>query len=404
MSKRDKSLVYISVLLLILPLFTVFVSTNKLASAAYPAILIVENSDPSLWYADYGLNQLGINHETVKISDFGSVEVSKYQIIIVGTLIGPLGAVKPVLDQKSADLQAWINSGGCIVVFCQYVDGLGMDLNGVLRYDNQGSGYYEWLPGKPTYFSVSTDIATIIDTNNPITQNLTSLEVSYWDTSSDGYFPNPPGKTLAIQSSDYSKPVLYMQNFGKGKIVVTSLDADFHGFVHNGRGVQGMADAQKLFNAILDWFGAFKPLRTATDISLFTSTSTVTNGYKIGINGKLVDKQKAPLFNASVDLAYLDSNKTWTPIATLQTGIDGTFNATWETSTPFNVTFKAQYLGNETYLGTEKTSYLEIQKPLSLIITLAGIITAIIILVSLSILIYRTTKKKIKENKKPTST
>jgi hypothetical protein len=397
MKNRNKSLVYLSVLLLILSLSTVFVSTNKLVSAAYPAILVVENSDPSLWYADYGLNQLGINHETVRISDFGAVDLSNYQIIIVGTLIGTLSVVKPVLDQKSAELQAWINLGGCIAVFGQYVNGVGIDLNGVLRYDNQGSGYYEWLPGKPKYFSVSTDIATIIDSNNPITKDLTSFQISFWDSSSDGYFPNPPGKPLAIESTDYSKPVLYMQNFGEGKIVVTSLDPDCHGFVHNGRGAEGMADAKKLFNAILDWFNAFKPLKIATDISLFTSTSTVTNGYKIDINGRLVDAQKTPLFNVSVDLAYLESNQTWTPIATLHTDIDGTFNATWETSTPFNVTFKAQYLGNETYLGTEKTSNLETQNPLSLIITLAGIITAIIILASLSILIYRTTKNKQKK-------
>ncbi|MGA2309044.1 MAG: hypothetical protein ABSG57_05795 [Candidatus Bathyarchaeia archaeon] len=229
-------------------------TTTPIKASNESTILVVQNSQQRFWFTDNALNQLGISHDTVNVSEFATMNISKYKIIIVGTQIGPAEEVDSYLDSVSAEVEAWVTSGGCIMVSGQYVNASVFDLNGALCYD-QGSGYYAWLPGQPGFVSVSTEWVSIADSNHPITENFTDYDLSNWGSSADGYFILTSGETpLAVHEGYPDRPVLYAKTLGAGKIVATGLDPDYHGFIYNARGDEGKQMAQNLLKAILNWF------------------------------------------------------------------------------------------------------------------------------------------------------
>lgn len=325
-------------------------------------ILVVQHADESLWYTDYALRQLGIAHDTVKVSDFPKTDLSKYRIIIVGTVIGTLEEVKPYLDSKSTEIAAWVTSGGCLAVFGQYKGAQGFDLNGELRL-NLGSGYYDWMLGKPGFVSVSSERVGIVNGSHPIMMNFTDADLSFWHSSADGYFVQAPGEVLAVHENYYTRPVLYAQILGKGKIVATGLDPDYHGFIYNGNGKAGRENAQNLLKAILDWFGEAETSAVATEISIFASASLIPIGYKIEFNGALRDFEGAPVVGEIVVLSYIAQGlETWIPITSVVTGSDGSYSATWNPSATGNFTVKAEYAGNGNYSGTRDVRSISVHE------------------------------------------
>jgi hypothetical protein len=254
----------VGILLLSSTVFTTTTPTAPIQVNNESTILVVQNSQSRFWFTDNALNHLGISHDTVNVSEFAAMNFSKYKIIIVGAQIGRAEEVNSYLDNVSAEVEAWVTSGGCIVVSGQFVNASVFDLNGTLCYD-QGSGYYSWLPGKPGFVSVSTEWVRIIDSNHPITENFTGGDLSCWGSSADGYFVLTSGETpLAVHAGYPDRPVLYAKTLGLGKIVATGLDPDYHGFIYNARGEEGKQNAQNLLEAILGWFSEQEVLVAGT--------------------------------------------------------------------------------------------------------------------------------------------
>jgi hypothetical protein len=325
-------------------------------------ILAVQHTDERLWYTDYALRKLGIPHDTVKVTDFPKINLAEYQIIIVGTVIGTLEETKPYLDSKSAEIEKWVTSGGCLGVFGQYKGAQGLDLNGEYWY-NLGSGYYEWMPGKPTFVSVSSERVSIVNSTHPIMANFTDADLSFWHSSADGYFVQPPGEVLAVHENYYTRPVLYAQILGKGKIVATGLDPDFHAFIHNGNGEKGRQKAEELFKAILNWLGEPETASTAPDVSLFTSASSIPIGFQVELNGVLSYSQGLPVGGGVVVLSYIAQGmETWIPITSVVTDSNGFYSAIWFPSATGNFTVKAEYIGNGTYSRTQNVRSLSVHK------------------------------------------
>jgi hypothetical protein len=250
-------------------------TTTPIEASNESTILIVQNSQQRFWFTDNALNQLGISHDTVNVSEFAAMNISKYKIIIVGTQIGPAEEVDSYLDNVSAEVEAWVTSGGSIMVSGQYVNASVFDLNGALCYD-QGSGYYAWLPGQPGFVSVFTDWVSIVDSNHPITANFTSYDLSDWGSSADGYFIlTSEQTTLAVHEGYVDRPVLYAKTLGAGKIVATGLDPDYHGFIYNARGDEGKQMAQNLLKSILNWF-------SEQEVNVEGTLTAVVNGSPFG--------------------------------------------------------------------------------------------------------------------------
>lgn len=167
--------------------------SNNEISSHNPSILVVQHREERFWYLDYALNQLGILHNTVRIDQFETINLTAYNIILVGSFIGILNEVKPCLDAKASEIESWVVSGGSLVIFSQFVGGALYDLNWNL-VPTPGFGYFSWAPSNPSFVSWASDSAHIVNTNHPITQSLADEDLSGWYTSPDGYFSSFPDK------------------------------------------------------------------------------------------------------------------------------------------------------------------------------------------------------------------
>jgi len=325
-------------------------------------ILVVQHIDERFGYADYALRHLGVPHDTVTVNDFSTTDISKYKIIIVGSFIGQDYEVIPCLDAKSVEIEDWVTSGGCLAVFSQYKGAQAFDLNGKLQ-TGLGSGYYKWMPGKPEFVSVYSDCVSIVNSSNPILLNFTDYDLSFWDTSADGYFVQPPGEILAIQDNIATRPVLYTQVLGEGKIVATSLDPDYHGFVYNNKGSEGKEEAQRFLRAVLSWFDETGLSSFVTKISVFTSASSIAIGYKVSISGMLSDLEGKSIAGEKVLLSYMKQGlSTWVPITSVVTDSNGAYSFSWFPNATGNFTIAAEYTGNETYSSSRNFVSFSVQK------------------------------------------
>ncbi len=333
-----------------------FGSFGHSASADTTDILVVQNQDSRFWFTDLALTNLGIAHDTVGIQDFGSINISNYKIIIVGTEIGRLEEVKPVLDSKSSEIESWIATGGCIAVFGQYVNASVFDLNhGIFR--DLGSGYYGWLPSGPAFQSVHSDFVSILDNTHPLMLNFTDDDLTLWGSSGDGYFVSPPGESLVIQAGFNGRSVMYAQSFGQGKIVATSLDPDYHGYVFNYRGDEGKVQARKLIENILSWFRT--PSRTA-EISLSTVDTTYYLEFQVKVEGNLT-ADSIGIADAPVLISYsVTGGMTWNDIMLVPTTAEGYFCVTWIPAASGNYVVRALWTGNSSMPAATTTLNLSV--------------------------------------------
>ena len=331
-----------------------------------PKILVVQHSEQRFWFADTGLNQLGIPHDTIKISDLPNSDLTKYRIIIFGSQLGRLEEVKPYVDAKAPEIDSWITKGGCLAIFSQYVHAAVWDLPDNQLSMDQGSGYYKWLPGEPDFVSAAKDTIHITNNTHPITKNFTDYDLSFWDSSADGYFTNPPGETLAVQTGQadpyfpYLQPnaqndhcVLYAQELGAGKIVASSLDADYHCLLYNGHANCNKQGAKDLFKAIINWFSEDESPTVApitTNLSVSTSANSTQLGFILDINGILNDLHLQPLSGERILLSYsIPGFSTWNPITSVTTDAYGHYIASWIPAATGNFAVKAEWIGNQTH-------------------------------------------------------
>jgi hypothetical protein len=90
-----------------------------------------------------------------------------------------------------------------------------------------------------------------------------------------------------------------------------------------------------------------------TSVSLASTPSSTTLGFKVDINGRLTDKQNNSVSGANVVLSYLVPGvSTYNVLTSVITDTDGSYFATWFPPATGNYLLKAEWIGDGTYAGT----------------------------------------------------
>ena len=124
--------------------------------------------------------------------------------------------------------------------------------------------------------------------------------------------------------------------------------------------ISGVSDTQYSLTSINDEAGAQSitwELIIVTSLSIFLSPSPALVGFKLQIVGQLICQSNGSgISNVPVLLSYsIPSVETWDVIASVTTGMNGSFSVTWFTRATGNYVIKAVYAGDEisSIMGTE---------------------------------------------------
>jgi hypothetical protein len=131
--------------------------------------------------------------------------------------------------------------------------------------------------------------------------------------------------------------------------------------------VSGVSDTQYGLTSINDEAGAqsitWIELLMVTSLSIFLSPSPALVGFKVQIIGQLTCQNSSGISNVPVLLSYnIPSVETWDVIASVTTGMNGSFSVTWFTWATGNYVIKAVYAGDPAseIMGTETSVALVI--------------------------------------------
>ena len=96
-------------------------------------------------------------------------------------------------------------------------------------------------------------------------------------------------------------------------------------------------------------------------ISISASASSKSVGLKVDVNGTLADNQQNGIFNANVVISYtFQGISQWLPLTSATTDSQGNYHVAWIPPATGYFTLKAYWTGNETYLGAESNTTLNI--------------------------------------------
>lgn len=281
--------------LLAIVLSALMVCNLSIAHGTVPRILAVQHTESRFWYMDYALTQLGIPHTNVRIDALATVNLSDYDIILVGSVIGSLEEVKPYLDAKASEIESWCVAGGSLGVFPQCIGAKDFDLNGVFGPVG-GSEYYDWMPGNPHFETLYSNEAHIVNSTHRVTQDLTDYQLSGWYHSPTGFFQSFPGQTLVVQNGYLNRTAVFAYEVGMGRLLGSAMGADSHTWT-NGRGTEGKTDAKAFLSNVVCWLGRSEPPVLGLDpetyegesVQTFTVNVTITDaadlyGYEFKLN------------------------------------------------------------------------------------------------------------------------
>jgi len=96
----------------------------------------------------------------------------------------------------------------------------------------------------------------------------------------------------------------------------------------------------------------------ATQISISVDTSSTVVGSAVNIYGILTDENGNPLQNKLVTLSYSVTDNDWVPIGSSITNAAGEYYIQWISTASGTFTLKAEWNGNDEYLGTSATTTL----------------------------------------------
>jgi nitrous oxidase accessory protein NosD len=98
-----------------------------------------------------------------------------------------------------------------------------------------------------------------------------------------------------------------------------------------------------------------------TFVSILASCPSTYVGFRVRINGTLLDTYGNPLGNETVVLSYMfQGTETWTPINSDLTDEYGSYEVEWFSPTTGYFVLKTEWAGNSTHAGTNKTATLTI--------------------------------------------
>lgn len=101
------------------------------------------------------------------------------------------------------------------------------------------------------------------------------------------------------------------------------------------------------------------PTPTSTQMSISVDTSSTAVGSAVNVNGRLLDLNGDPLQDKSITLSYaVTDNTTWVPLGSGITNDSGEYEIQWVNTASGTFTLKAEWNGNEAYLGSSATATL----------------------------------------------
>ncbi len=98
---------------------------------------------------------------------------------------------------------------------------------------------------------------------------------------------------------------------------------------------------------------------TSTQLSIAVDAPSAVAGSAVNVNGILTDANGTPLQDKSVTLSYAAAGGgSWVPIGSDTTDSTGAYSFQWVNSAPGTFTLKAEWTGNDEYLGASANTTL----------------------------------------------
>jgi hypothetical protein len=176
------------------------------------------------------LDKLDIPYTTVTPSQFLTTDLSLYKVLYIGWDYLADPAAFTALNARKSDIASWVSNGGVIVALAEYAHG------------------FSWLPLPVSIKTVMREDVVITDPSHPIMTGLSNSLLSNWINSYHCYFTSwDPAYKILANSSYYKLPVTLQAYYGRGAIVITGQDADYHYYYRSEPG------AGLLLNNMLSW-------------------------------------------------------------------------------------------------------------------------------------------------------
>jgi hypothetical protein len=98
-----------------------------------------------------------------------------------------------------------------------------------------------------------------------------------------------------------------------------------------------------------------------TTLSIFTSASSKSVGFKVDVNGTLVDREQNGIFNATIIISYsFQGISQWLPLTSATTDSQGNYHLSWIPPITGYFTIEAYWPGNGAYLSTKSNTTVNI--------------------------------------------
>lgn len=181
------------------------------------------------------------------------------------------------------------------------------------------------------------------------------------------YFPaNPKPGDLVLFNASLSTPnggtiVTYEWNFGDGNVTSTTNPTITHAYAMPGtyNVTLTLIDSEGLDASAWNSVTISAHIETKISISTYASSSFV--GFKVDINGTLTDLEENGISHATVVLSYtFPGISEWVPFTSAKTDLEGNYYSIWIPQGTGYFTLKAEWAGNETHLGANKNTTLNV--------------------------------------------
>ncbi|MHA2337061.1 MAG: CARDB domain-containing protein [Candidatus Hodarchaeales archaeon] len=289
------------------------------------------------------LNSYGITYDVIPSTQFGLVDLSAYQKVIISS------------DQPQSFYNALNTYLGW---FEDYATGGGiLEIHGASNGWNSGS-WVNPIPGGFIYNSASTNNIDIIDNQHPILSvpyNITDTELDGWGSSAHGYLSNINASNTIF--ADGSNSILVELAFGSGTIIVSTQTLEYGYSNSNSNLLENLIvylPASRDHDLSLSLENVQSLLVNETIIINATVSNTGLNNetdieMQLWINNSLVRSQIHPLLLMGFSETL---NFTWNPT------IEGLYNITAFVFPVTNETYVLNNLKEEiTFVGSPIVQY-----------------------------------------------
>ncbi|MDP6627275.1 MAG: AGE family epimerase/isomerase, partial [Methanopyri archaeon] len=210
-------LVLLLLSLLIVPC-TAETDVDELYTSDGGQVYLLDNTDPLYRYGTTAFARLAIPHKLIKLEDLGTALTGDRVLILSSYLDTPvIGALK----EKRKTMRTFLCNGGFLIVPSQFRGIDGEDVELTYHQSLPGTGDYSFLPVDVKY--INSPRASHNHTLDAPLGNLAADEIANTLYGSHGSFE---GQGTILNDQDQS--VLLLKRFGRGGIILTTFDPDFH--------------------------------------------------------------------------------------------------------------------------------------------------------------------------------